>query len=92
MTIKVLSIGVCLQLVAFYVAFFSDVQGNIYFATLISVAAIGCITVIRSFTAPVCLLAGILVGLSLSHNDSDLQLLSDLEQRAASLFTSQPLQ
>lgn len=89
MKIKVLLVGVLLQLVALYVAFFSGLQGNIYLATLISVAAMGCIAVIRGFTAPVCLLAGVLVGLSLSHNDSDLLMLSVLEQQAVSLFSPQ---
>ena len=82
MKLLLLMFGVALQMVALYVAFYSDMDGNIYLATLISVAAMSCIMVIRSLIAPVCLLSGILVGLSLSHNDSDLVVLSSLEKQA----------
>ncbi|WP_051901836.1 hypothetical protein [Photobacterium sanctipauli] len=81
-TIFVLAFGVLLQFVALYVAFYSGVEGNLYLATLISVAAMGCLVVIRSLIAPVCLAAGILIGLSLSHNDADLEMLGVLEDQA----------
>ncbi|MCW8327952.1 hypothetical protein MD588_03955 [Photobacterium sp. SDRW27] len=80
MKVAILSVGVVLQCIALYIAFYSSISGNIYLATLISVAAICCLITIRSIFAPVCLLAGILVGLSLSHNEADLQLLTQLEK------------
>ena len=79
MKIAVLSLGALLQFFALYIAFYSDLPGNIYFATLISVAAMACVLVIRHLVAPVCLMAGILIGLSLSHNESDLKTLNVLE-------------
>ncbi|MGF1702475.1 hypothetical protein L4D09_19455 [Photobacterium makurazakiensis] len=82
MKLALLTTGVLLQFIALFVAFYSDVEGNIYIATLISVAAMGCIVTIRSLAAPVCLIAGILIGLSLSHNQSDLKTLNLLEQQA----------
>lgn len=81
MKLTFLLFGVFLQGVAIYIAFYSEFTGNIYLATIISVFSICCLTAIRSLIAPVCLLAGILVGLSLSHNELDLQTLTVLEQQ-----------
>jgi len=81
MKIAFLLFGVFLQGVAIYIAFFSELVGDIYLATLVSVLSICCLITIRSLIAPVCLFAGILVGLSLSHNELDLQVLTDLEQQ-----------
>ena len=89
MKIAVISLGALLQFLSLYVAFYSDIPGKIYFATLISVVAMGCILVLRHWVAPVCLLAGILIGLSLSHNSSDLQLLSALEDQVVAWWQQQ---
>ncbi|PSW13270.1 hypothetical protein C9J01_10475 [Photobacterium rosenbergii] len=79
MKIAVLSLGALLQFFALYIAFYSDLYGSIYLATLISVVAMACVLVVRHLVAPVCLMAGILIGLSLSHNESDLKTLNVLE-------------
>ena len=89
MKLVLLMFGVALQCLALYVAFYSDMDGNIYMATLISVAAMSCIMVIRSLIAPVCLLSGILLGLSLSHNDADLEVLTSLEKQAMNALSIQ---
>ena len=79
MKIAVLSLGALLQFFALYIAFYSDLNGSIYLATLISVVAMACVLVVRHLVAPVCLMAGILIGLSLSHNEVDLKTLNVLE-------------
>lgn len=81
MKIAFLSVGVLLQGVALYIAFYSEILGSIYLATLVSVLSICCLMAIRSLIAPVCLFAGVLVGLSISHNELDLQVLTQIEQR-----------
>lgn len=85
MKIAILSVGALLQVVALYIAFYSDIDGNIYLATLVSVLSICCLVAIRSLIAPACLLAGILVGLSLSHNKVDLQLITHWEKSIQNL-------
>lgn len=86
MKIAVLLLGALLQFFALYIAFYSDLPGSIYFATLISVVAMACVLVIRHLVAPVCLMAGILIGLSLSHNESDLKTLNVLEGQMLAWF------
>lgn len=88
MKLTVLAIGVLLQFIALYIAFYLDMPGNIYLATLISVLSICSLITIRGLMAPVCLLAGILIGLSLSHNESDLEFLAKLEDSVQSLFVN----
>lgn len=80
MRLVILCFGAVLQFVALYIAFYSEMHGNIYLATLVSVVSICCLITIRSLLAPACLLAGIVVGLSLSHNKADLMLLTQWEQ------------
>ncbi|WP_299018602.1 hypothetical protein [uncultured Photobacterium sp.] len=86
MKLAALSIGVLLQFISLYIAFYSDVPGNIYLATLISVMSVCTLIIIRSLIAPACLLAGVIVGLSLSHNEADLQLLTKIEDTIQSMF------
>lgn len=86
MKIAVLSLGALLQFLALYIAFYSSLSGGIYLATLISVTAMACIFVVRHLVAPVCLMAGVLIGLSLSHNEADLKTLSLFESQALALL------
>lgn len=88
MKIAVLSLGALLQLASLYIAFYSGLPGSIYLATLISIAGMFCILVVRYLAAPVILMAGVLIGLSLSHNESDLKTLSLLETQALALLQS----
>jgi hypothetical protein len=81
MQLFVLFIGMLLQGLAVYIAFFSGVGGsNIYIATIISIISLCTLMAIRSLIAPVCTFMGILIGLSLSHNQADLSVLAKLEQ------------
>lgn len=80
--------GVILQGLALYVAFYTDIRGNIYLATIISVLSICCLIAVRSLIAPASMLAGILIGLSLSHNESDLKFLNHLENTVYAVFNS----
>ncbi|MCQ1059490.1 hypothetical protein ACQKPX_21310 [Photobacterium sp. DNB23_23_1] len=86
MKIAVLSLGALLQFFALYIAFYSGFAGGIYLATLISVAAMASMLVVRHLVAPVCLMAGVLIGLSLSHNEADLKMLSLFESQALALL------
>ncbi|MGF1877733.1 hypothetical protein L4D77_20755 [Photobacterium frigidiphilum] len=77
----VLFIGMLLQGLAVYIAFLSGVGGsNVYIATIISIISLCTLMTIRSLIAPVCTFMGILIGLSLSHNQADLSVLAKLEQ------------
>lgn len=77
----VLFIGMLLQGLAAYIAFLSGVGGsNVYIATIISIISLCTLMTIRSLIAPVCTFMGILIGLSLSHNQADLSVLAKLEQ------------
>ncbi|MGF1759839.1 hypothetical protein L4D76_18245 [Photobacterium sagamiensis] len=78
--------GVLLQGLALYVAFYTEVRGNIYLATIVSVLSICCLISVRSLIAPASMMAGILIGLSLSHNESDLKLLNHLESFVYAVF------
>lgn len=89
MKIAFLSVGVLLQGIALYIAFYSELSGSIYLATLVSVLSICCLMAIRSLIAPVCLFAGVLVGLSLSHNELDLQVLTQIEQRLQAMVQAE---
>lgn len=81
MKLFVLFIGMLLQGLAVYIAFFSGVGGsNVYIATIISIISLCTLMAIRSLIAPVCTFMGILIGLSLSHNQADLSVLAKLEQ------------
>lgn len=81
MKLFVLFIGMLLQGLAVYIAFFSGVDGsNVYIATIISIISLCTLMAIRSLIAPVCTFMGILIGLSLSHNQADLSVLAKLEQ------------
>ncbi|MGR5064964.1 hypothetical protein [Photobacterium sp. DNB22_13_2] len=86
MKIAVLLLGALLQFFALYIAFYSGLPGGIYLATLISVAAMASMLVVRHLVAPVCLVAGVLIGLSLSHNEADLKTLSLFESHALALL------
>lgn len=77
----VLFIGMLLQGVAVYIACFSGVGGsNVYLATIVSIISLCTLMAIRSLIAPVCTFMGIIIGLSLSHNQADLSVLNSLEQ------------
>ncbi|MFC1503130.1 hypothetical protein ACFL53_02100 [Pseudomonadota bacterium] len=78
--------GVLLQGLALYVAFYTEIRGNIYLATIVSVLSICCLISIRSLIAPASMMAGILIGLSLSHNGSDLKFLKYLESSVYAVF------
>jgi hypothetical protein len=81
MKLFVLFIGMLLQGLAVYIAFFSGVGGsNIYIATIISIISLCTLMAIRSLIAPVCTFMGVLIGLSLSHNQADLSAMAKLEQ------------
>ncbi|NAW66098.1 hypothetical protein [Photobacterium halotolerans] len=78
MTIVFLGVGVTIQAVAIYVAFFTQFPGHLYIATILMVLALTSLMAIRSLIAPACLLAGVIVGLALSHNQSDVKLLINM--------------
>ncbi|PSW06211.1 hypothetical protein [Photobacterium lipolyticum] len=78
--------GILLQGVALYVAFYTELRGNIYLATIVSVLSICCLISVRSLIAPASMMAGILIGLSLSHNESDLKFLNHLESSVYAAF------
>ncbi|MGF1863363.1 hypothetical protein [Photobacterium profundum] len=81
MKLFVLFIGMLLQGLAVYIAFFSGVGGsNVYIATIISIISLSTLMAIRSLIAPACTFMGIIIGLSLSHNQADLSVLAKLEQ------------
>lgn len=78
MAIIFLISGSLIQAVAIYVAFFAQFSGHLYLATLLMVIALGSLMAIRSLIAPACLLAGVIVGLSLSQNQTDIQFLNQM--------------
>ncbi|GAB6261979.1 hypothetical protein PSSHI_22220 [Photobacterium sp. R1] len=73
-----LILGGLIQAVAVYIAFFSQFSGHLYIATILMVVALSSLMAIRSLIAPVCLLAGVIVGLALSHNQTDIKLLNQV--------------
>lgn len=78
MTSVFLAVGAIIQVVAIYVAFFTQWPGHLYLATILMVLALASLMAIRSLIAPVCLLAGVIVGLALSHNQTDAKLLINM--------------
>ncbi|OAN17778.1 hypothetical protein A3K86_02340 [Photobacterium jeanii] len=82
MKLLFLILGTLLQGLALYVAFYLEADWNIYLATMISAFGLCTLVGVRSLIAPACLMAGIMIGLSLSHNEVDVQLLHQMEQTA----------
>ncbi|MDO6705368.1 hypothetical protein [Photobacterium sp. 1_MG-2023] len=78
MTIFLLVLGGLVQVAATYVAFFTQFSGHLYLATILMVIALASLMAIRSLIAPVCLLAGIIIGLAISHNQADLKFLNQV--------------
>lgn len=77
--LTMLLFGLMLQLIALYIAFFEEFYGNIYLATLLVVLSLVGLLLFKGLVAPVCLLAGVVIGLSLSHNQADRQILTHLQ-------------
>ncbi|QUJ68788.1 hypothetical protein KDD30_06785 [Photobacterium sp. GJ3] len=80
MTIFLLALGGVIQVAATYVAFFTQFSGHLYLATILMVIALASLMAIRSLIAPVCLLAGIIIGLAISQNQADLKFLNQMNQ------------
>ncbi|KDM91466.1 hypothetical protein [Photobacterium galatheae] len=76
MTISFLVLGGLIQATAVYVAFFTQFSGHLYVATILMVIALSSLMAIRSLIAPACLLAGVIVGLALSHHQTNINLLN----------------
>ncbi|PSW25807.1 hypothetical protein C9I94_04335 [Photobacterium swingsii] len=82
MKLLFLIFGALLQCLALYVAFFIESSWSVYLATMFSAFGLCTLVGVRSLMAPACLMAGIMIGLSLSHNEVDVQLLHQIEETA----------
>ncbi|KXI22576.1 hypothetical protein [Photobacterium sanguinicancri] len=82
MKLLFLILGALLQGLAIYMAFFVESSWSVYVATIMSAFGLCTLVGVRSLIAPACLMAGILIGLSLSHNEVDVQLLHQMEATA----------